>query len=200
MKAIQTEYKGYRFRSRLEARWAVFFDACGVTWEYEPEGYDLGNGLHYLPDFLLHDVKGRAAGDLYVEVKGRMTEMDARKIARFSNVRITDYGAKVENPILVVGQIPDGEDMNGIIRSIDYAGYDIFPYLVCLFNFVTIDGDYLTAYPGINRQGRFEVFADDPPSPVRMDRRATERAYRLARQARFEFGETPKVRRCRGNA
>lgn len=44
MKAIQTEYKGYLFRSRLEARWAVFFDACGIAWEYEPEGYDLGNG------------------------------------------------------------------------------------------------------------------------------------------------------------
>ena len=43
MKAIQTEYKGYLFRSRLEARWAVFFDACGVRWEYEPEGYDLGD-------------------------------------------------------------------------------------------------------------------------------------------------------------
>ena len=46
LKAIETEYKGYRFRSRLEARWAVFFDACGVSWEYEPEGYDLGNGLY----------------------------------------------------------------------------------------------------------------------------------------------------------
>ena len=30
IKAIQTEYNGYLFRSRLEARWAVFFDACGV--------------------------------------------------------------------------------------------------------------------------------------------------------------------------
>ena len=30
IKAIETVYKGYRFRSRLEARWAVFFDACGV--------------------------------------------------------------------------------------------------------------------------------------------------------------------------
>ena len=39
MKAIETEYKGYKFRSRLEARWAIFFDACGVRWEYEPEGY-----------------------------------------------------------------------------------------------------------------------------------------------------------------
>ena len=52
IKVINTYYKGYRFRSRLEARWAVFFDACGVEWEYEPEGFDLGNGLYYLPDFL----------------------------------------------------------------------------------------------------------------------------------------------------
>ena len=56
IKSIETEYRGYRFRSRLEARWAVFFDACGVKWEYEPEGFDLGDGLYYLPDFLLHDV------------------------------------------------------------------------------------------------------------------------------------------------
>lgn len=28
IKAIDTYYKGYRFRSRLEARWAVFFDAA----------------------------------------------------------------------------------------------------------------------------------------------------------------------------
>lgn len=32
IKPIKTQYKGYRFRSRLEARWAVFFDACGVKW------------------------------------------------------------------------------------------------------------------------------------------------------------------------
>ena len=51
MKVIETEYKGYRFRSRLEARWAVFFDACGVRWEYEPEGIILSDGSWYLPDF-----------------------------------------------------------------------------------------------------------------------------------------------------
>lgn len=51
IKAIETTYKGYRFRSRLEARWAVFFDALGVRWEYEPEGYDLGEAGWYLPDF-----------------------------------------------------------------------------------------------------------------------------------------------------
>jgi hypothetical protein len=51
MKAIETKYKGYRFRSRLEARWAVFFDALGVKWEYEPEGFDMGIAGWYLPDF-----------------------------------------------------------------------------------------------------------------------------------------------------
>jgi hypothetical protein len=53
MKAIETEYKGYRFRSRLEARWAVFFDALEAEWTYEPEGYDLGAEGWYLPDFFL---------------------------------------------------------------------------------------------------------------------------------------------------
>ena len=47
---IETLYKGYRFRSRLGARWAVFLDAIGVEWEYEKQGYDL-NGRWYLPDF-----------------------------------------------------------------------------------------------------------------------------------------------------
>ncbi len=56
MRVIETQYKGCRFRSRLEARWAVFFEACGVKWEYEPEGYELGDGTCYLPDFLLYDV------------------------------------------------------------------------------------------------------------------------------------------------
>ncbi len=52
LKAIETHYNGYRFRSRLEARWAAFFDTLGVRYEYEPEGFDL-DGLWYLPDFWL---------------------------------------------------------------------------------------------------------------------------------------------------
>ena len=39
MKAIDTEYKGHLFRSRLEAKWAVFFDEIGVRWEYEKEDF-----------------------------------------------------------------------------------------------------------------------------------------------------------------
>lgn len=37
-KAVETVYKGYLFRSRLEARWTIFFDSLGIKWEYEPEG------------------------------------------------------------------------------------------------------------------------------------------------------------------
>ena len=51
IKTIETVYNGYRFRSRLEARWAVFFDALGIKYEYEAEGYDLGEEGWYLPDF-----------------------------------------------------------------------------------------------------------------------------------------------------
>lgn len=68
IKAIETVYKGYRFRSRLEARWAVFFDALGLKYKYEPEGFMNEFGA-YLPDFELLDMNGRTI-NLYAEVKG----------------------------------------------------------------------------------------------------------------------------------
>lgn len=69
IKAIETRYKGYRFRSRLEARWAVFFETLGLTWEYEKEGYDLGPLGYYLPDFWLPNFGGEGAPGLWIEVK-----------------------------------------------------------------------------------------------------------------------------------
>lgn len=71
IKAIETRYKGYRFRSRLEARWAVFFQTMRIKWEYEPQGFELPCGTRYLPDFFLPEFK------LYVEVKG--SEESARE-------------------------------------------------------------------------------------------------------------------------
>lgn len=56
IKAIETHHNGYRFRSRAEARWSIFFDTLGLRWEYEPEGFDLGEHGWYLPDFFLPDV------------------------------------------------------------------------------------------------------------------------------------------------
>lgn len=62
IKPIETIYNGYRFRSRLEARWAVFFDAAGIKYQYEPEGFDL-DAEYYLPDFYLPEFY------LYIEIK-----------------------------------------------------------------------------------------------------------------------------------
>lgn len=66
IKPIETRYKGYRFRSRLEARWAVFFDALNFQWEYEPEGFVLSDGTHYLPDFRVKTPQGK---DVWYEIK-----------------------------------------------------------------------------------------------------------------------------------
>jgi hypothetical protein len=63
IQAIETTYKGYRFRSRLEARWALFFDAMDLQWEYEVEGFELSNRKRYLPDFWLPVL------DCFAEVK-----------------------------------------------------------------------------------------------------------------------------------
>jgi hypothetical protein len=78
MKAINTLYKGNYFRSRTEARWAVYFDALGVEWEYEKEGYDLGDGVFYLPDFWFPKHK------MYGEVKGNadISNDDMEKMKR----------------------------------------------------------------------------------------------------------------------
>lgn len=79
VKAIETRYKGYRFRSRLEARWAVYFDAIGVAWEYEKEGFDL-DGLAYLPDFWLPQVS------MWAEVKPeKFDELEREKAQRLAD-------------------------------------------------------------------------------------------------------------------
>ena len=62
IKAIPTELGGVTYRSRLEARWAAFFDALGADPIFEHQGYEV-HGKGYLPDFYL------AAWKVYVEVK-----------------------------------------------------------------------------------------------------------------------------------
>lgn len=57
--AIPTRYNGTEFRSRLEARWAAFFDLIGWQWEYEP--IDLPG---WIPDFIL-----TGATTVLVEIK-----------------------------------------------------------------------------------------------------------------------------------
>lgn len=75
MAGIPTVYGGVRFRSRLEARWAAFFDLLEWRWEYEP--LDLEG---YIPDFML---TGVWEDPFLVEVKpivrlfGNESEFDA---------------------------------------------------------------------------------------------------------------------------
>ncbi len=71
MKSINTEYNGYFFRSRMEARWAVFFDAISVKYHYEHQDFILKSG-RYLPDFYLPTFNGGA----FAEVKPKF-EADA---------------------------------------------------------------------------------------------------------------------------
>lgn len=63
-RGIETVYAGTRFRSRLEARWAAFFDRIDWKWTYEP--FDAAG---YIPDFAIHGPQ-----PLLVEVKPAVTE------------------------------------------------------------------------------------------------------------------------------
>jgi len=50
-----TWYNNYYFRSKLEAKWAVFFDLMKIKWNYEPEQFTCKDGSQYTPDFFLPD-------------------------------------------------------------------------------------------------------------------------------------------------
>lgn len=200
IKPIETIYKGYKFRSRLEARWAVFFDACNVKWEYEPEGYDLGNGVYYLPDFLLHDVGIRSSEDegilydLYVEVKGVMTKEDADKINKFSSIDYIWYKdnngnelgeADIKNLILIVGNIPENiDDMVDCFYESRYTP--------SYYSFENIDGDEFPALLVI-KDRKLVIRGADSNYLRDVDEEGTEKALALAKQARFEHGEKPQI-------
>lgn len=62
---VPTTYRGVRFRSRLEARYAAFFDELALPWRYEP--IDLEG---YIPDYLL-DLE---QGPILFEVKGSLED------------------------------------------------------------------------------------------------------------------------------
>ena len=93
MKAIDTHYKGYRFRSRLEARWAVFFDALNLQWSYEEEGYKMPGGTYYLPDFKVTNLDGCVR---FYEIKPSGQTHDD-KFASFRN-QLTSYCNSMECP------------------------------------------------------------------------------------------------------
>jgi hypothetical protein len=98
IKPIETHYRGYRFRSRLEARWAVFFDKLGLKYEYEPEGFQLSAGW-YLPDFCVHYP---GDGSVWFEVKPKLTAVSEQDWAR-----IVEFEQKIGGLTLVLDGAPD---------------------------------------------------------------------------------------------
>src|SRR5258708_1039198 len=79
IKAIETHYNGYRFRSRLEAKGAVFFNAVGNDYRYEKDNAFNLHAIWYLPDFKLNPY----GCYIWVEVKGQVpTEEEEIKALR----------------------------------------------------------------------------------------------------------------------
>lgn len=189
IKPIETVYKGYRFRSRLEARWAVFFDTIDAEWEYEPEGFTLSDGTKYLPDFLLKNVRGRGADNIYVEVKGVLSKNDLHKIEQFGF------------PIILFGQIPDCTKIER--HFVPYLNDYIGPWWEIdfskdndahFYNLEYSEGDYYWAHPKAAKGGGLVLDYPDNPYDY-VDEELTVSAYTEAKQARFEHGETPGTRR-----
>ena len=107
--AIETTYKGYKIRSRLEAKWACVFDQLGWQWEYEP--IDL-NG--YIPDFVIKTKNDLSLNRIYVEIKPAMSYQDTiparRKI----------YDAQHDGEWVILGATTSMMSTDGFI--FDYVG------------------------------------------------------------------------------
>jgi hypothetical protein len=107
MNGIETVYRGIRFRSRAEARWAAFFDLMRWTWHYEP--VDLEG---YIPDFILD-----FADSTIFEVKGGALSLED----------LEDHQAKLEmtswsGEAVLVGAHPLWGDHDGINPTLGLIG------------------------------------------------------------------------------
>lgn len=179
--AIETTYNGRRFRSRLEARWAVFFDALRTHYVYEPEGYDLkGSGwvrtddpnILYLPDFWLPDLR------IYLEVKPSDGMMPFRRrghagpMSSFPLPLIAVFGEPGMCQIIEYGDI----------GCADLAELGVCPRCGSLRYGYRSDGDFTGTPCRCEGDGDFEVnaalFSD---------------AVQASLSARFEHGERPSV-------
>lgn len=176
MKAIQTYYKGYKFRSRTEARWAVFFDSVGVDWEYEPEGFVLSDGSHYLPDFkVTYFDQGNRNFPLtyWFEVKGDLqsiTDKELMKVFLFEHELVLLVGAPSEK---------------GYVSNKTYRGELFSEFKKRVFS---NDDDYACVSPWSCKQRPWV----DPQCCFVSEILQMKTAVSKARSARFEHGEKPK--------
>lgn len=117
-RGLPAPYGGNLFRSHLEARWAIFFDQLEIKWLYEPQGFDLGAGVLYLPDFVLFP----ALGTVWAEIKPEW-EADpegVEKWRQFATVR--PEPEKTRAALLVGPPSADGEHV--VIGGLDPADTD----------------------------------------------------------------------------
>lgn len=178
IKPIQTYYNGYHFRSRLEARWAVCFDALNIKYEYEPEGFDLGDGYYYLPDFYLPDQ------GVWVEIKGKaLTEEEREKIERFC-VNKCDMVNGGERFRLFSGEIP-----KEAVMIKDAPGIPCFIYSSPAETKRAIEH----FHGECNKTPRTGVLMLGLWMNPAFTKELVNKALLKARQARFEHGETPTI-------
>lgn len=197
IQAIETSYAGCRFRSRLEARWAVFFDHLGIAWRYEQEGYELPSG-RYLPDFVIKASQLGNNGEIFVEVKGML---DAKQHVRLIRAAlelppISRYGPPFPQ-MLVLGNVP--RPGSAWTHSRIEVGVDTFAVRDVFFTRASGLEPFGEAIP-FRKEWLVYMEEDDDSAarqllnPAIADRVAVDPvvdgAYRAARSARFEFGES----------
>ena len=207
IKAIETRYKGYRMRSRLEARWAVFFDALEIKWEYEAEGYQTevseGEFVRYLPDF--HITSRWDPIGTYVEVKGTNQALQdkANEYKEFldwgSSLPGMDDSVGSDHGLLLLGNIPEpifGLTFHPIIQH--YKGlWKNFAYFAPSGVKVVKEDDSLLGYlaklpfcSSLECASRYEWCIDSFQVATEYAHRKVIDAYTAARSARFEHGES----------
>jgi hypothetical protein len=175
IKAIETIYNGFRFRSRLEARWAVFFDALDIEYQYEPEGFDLGEAGWYLPDFYLPQ-RGQ-----WVEIKGNdVIPMDeaikCQPFAKYCNENHEEFKILVGQVPLETIKIFNGKPVKdlGFIKAFRFA-YECFD----------LPDNQGVEFPDWIKEGQpINVLWDLGEVIEKVDK-----ALLKARQSRFEHGE-----------
>ncbi len=198
MKPIETKYNGYRFRSRLEARWAVFFDKMGIKYEYEPEGFVLTDGTHYLPDFRVTTPQGRT---IWYEIKPSEDSDGIDKAEKFKNefsaFQSTQSYILVGDPLEVISHKDKGVCPRcGLVGWVNYSVIDFGDQI----GFGCQPCDLETPGGGDNPI-QISPWAESRPHKglLLLDQLvyvkhkvAVKNAATAARQARFEHGETPK--------
>lgn len=133
VEAIETHYRGYKFRSRLEARWVVFFNHMAITFQYEPEGFKLTSGW-YLPDFWLPQV------EMWAEVKQNTFDKHEYALA-FELSESTGF------PCLMLVGGPDFKPYKSVtvVEGVDESGKlvrDDIEILYCLVSDYLQDGNF----------------------------------------------------------